>query len=54
MTFDAKVYLDKLSMHGGSKELTPQESAAVWAELDRRMGKEPEPKQEVPSGTPQT
>ena len=54
MTFDAKRYLDSLSMNGGSSELTKEQNAQVFAELYRRMGKEPEPKQEVPSGTPQT
>ena len=51
--FSASDYLDKLSMHGGSKELTPQESAAVWAEIRRRMPQD-EPKQEAEHGTPQT
>ena len=52
MTFDAGRYLDTLSMHGPSGTLSESESKAVWAELNRRMGKEPEPKQEVKNGTP--
>jgi hypothetical protein len=46
MVFDAATYLNGLSMHGGSKELTPQESAAVWAEIRRRMPQD-EPESEV-------
>jgi hypothetical protein len=42
MTFDAKVYLANLSMHGPSSNLTAEQNALVWAELRRRMG-EPEP-----------
>jgi hypothetical protein len=42
MTFDAKVYLAHLSMHGPSSNLTAEQNALVWAELRRRMG-EPEP-----------
>jgi len=43
MTFDAKVYLANLSMHGPSSNLTAEQNALVWAELRRRM-EEPEPK----------
>ena len=42
MTFDAKRYLDSLSMNGGSSELTKEQNAQVFAELYRRMGKDPE------------
>jgi hypothetical protein len=38
MTFDAKVYLANLSMHGPSGNLSELESKAVWTELQRRMG----------------
>lgn len=51
MTFDAATYLNGLSMHGGSQELTPEQNKAVWAELDRRMGKEPEPEKEKQDAT---
>jgi hypothetical protein len=42
VVFDAKVYLANLSMHGPSSNLNEAESKAVWEELYRRLGKEPE------------
>ncbi|MFZ3277992.1 MAG: hypothetical protein WA182_13910 [Candidatus Sulfotelmatobacter sp.] len=50
MTFDAKRYLDSLSMNGGSSELTKEQNAQVFAELYRRM-KEPEKEAESQDGT---
>ena len=46
MTFDAKRYLDSLSMHGPSGNLSELESRAVWTELRRRMS-DPEPEPEL-------
>jgi hypothetical protein len=55
MTFDAKRYLDSLSMHGPSSNLSELESKAVWEELHRRMGETPEPAPtEAEHGTPTT
>lgn len=53
--FNAADYLDKLSMHGPSGNLSELESKAVWAELHRRMGETPEPAPtEARHGTPTT
>ena len=58
MTFDAKRYLDSLSMHGPSGNLSDLESKAVWAELHRRMGETPQVLEPAPTeashGTPTT
>jgi hypothetical protein len=59
MTFDAKPfdaarYLDSLSMHGPSSNLTAEQNALVWAELRRRMN-EPEPAEiPAPDGVEET
>jgi hypothetical protein len=51
--FNAADYLDKLSMHGPSSNLSESESAAVWTELRRRMEPEP-PTTEAPDGVEET
>jgi hypothetical protein len=51
MMFDPEKYLANLSMNGGSSELTKEQNAQVFAELYRRMGKEPEKEAESQDGT---
>jgi hypothetical protein len=48
MVFDAARYLDSISMHGPSSNLSELESRAVWTELRRRMG---EPAEVAPETT---
>jgi hypothetical protein len=54
MTFDAARYLDNLSMHGPSSNLTAEQNALVFAELRRRMGEPEPPTTEAPDGAEET